>query len=82
MAKGREKWERKTANAGSKWKANTSGKGEALRAGLQRAGFSAGPQFMSSWESGVSAVSAADFDSAIAGKGAKWETNTAAGIAR
>lgn len=82
MAKGREKWERKTQNAGEKWKANTSGKGANLRDGLSRAGFNAGPQFMASWEAGVAAVSASDFNSAIQGKGAKWEANTAAGIAR
>lgn len=76
LAAAQRKWERKTANAGEKWKANTSGKGQYLR----EAG--AGPQTVAAWEAGVSAISASDFQNKVSGRGEKWARNTAAGWAR
>lgn len=77
---GMAKWERRTANAGSKWKANTNAAN--LRAGLQAAGFSPGPEFMRAYEEGIGAVSAEDFNNSIRGKAAKWRENTVRGISR
>ena len=82
LEQGRAKWERKTQNAGSKWKDGVSGKEGALAEGLSAAGLPPGPQFLQAWSSGVGAVSAQDFQSSIAGKGQKWADNTRAGISR
>jgi hypothetical protein len=75
------KWERKTANAGAKWKAKTTGKGGEYSAGIQRfLGVAPSATVVSSYEQGVAAVSAQDFQNAIAGKGAKWAENYRIGM--
>lgn len=79
------KWERKTAGKGTKWKQDTeaAGAGSYCRGlaeafGISEAACMSGAG--AAWQQGVAAVSAAEFDSAIAGKGQKWLRNTVAGI--
>lgn len=80
----REKWERKMSNAGSKWKDGVSGKqgdyeqGVADFLGTDPGNVSTGGD----WEDGVSAVSASDFQSQVAGKGDKWARRTENGMTR
>jgi hypothetical protein len=75
------KWERKTANAGPKWKAAVTGKGAEYAAGIQRfLGAPPSATVVNSYEQGVAAVTAQDFQNAIAGKGAKWAENTRRGL--
>ncbi len=83
VAQGQAKWERKTANAGDKWKQSVAGAGSRYASGLsESAGAPVGPQTMSSWEQGVGAVSAGDFNASISGKGSKWAENFRRGISR
>ncbi len=74
------KWERKTAGAGDKWKAATSGKEGAYAAGVTAVAGACGPQTRQAWASGVGAVSAAEFNAAISGKGGKWSENYRRGV--
>jgi len=75
LSAAREKWERKTATAGQKWKERTRGKGAAWCSGVARflGVGTCNPEAQRSFEQGVEAVSASDFQSAIEGKGAAWE---------
>jgi hypothetical protein len=82
IAQGQAKWERKTGNAGDKWKQAVSGAGGAYARGLAEAGAPPGPQTVSAWEQGTSAVRAGDFQQAISGKGSKWAENFRRGVAR
>lgn len=73
-----QKWERKTQSAGSRWKEATTGAGSRYCEGLQAFLGHAAPQACSAYTAGVGAVSASDFQSAIAGGGARY----AAGLSR
>jgi len=75
LAEARAKWERKTANAGEKWKAATTGAADRWCAGVARflGVGTCNAQARQSFQSGVGAVGAAEFQSKIAGKGTKWE---------
>lgn len=68
------KWTRKMSTAGAKWKADVTGKGSAYCSGV--AAFlgtgTCNPEKESAWNTGVDAVSAADFQASVAGKGPKW----------
>ena len=81
---GLAKWERKTANSGAKWKADTQGSAGAYCEGLARAfGINAGACMSGAgarFQQGVNAVSAAEFDQSVAGKGQKWLSNTIRGL--
>jgi hypothetical protein len=81
LASAQAKWERKTANAGTKWQQATQGKGAAYAAGLTRFGAPPSGSVVSAYEQGVSAVSAADFQASIAGKGSKYAENLRRGLA-
>jgi hypothetical protein len=70
------KYARKTQNAAAKWKANTTGASGHLQQGLSEAGFSPGPEFMSSWQAGVQAAEYRP------GNPQKWLDNTRRGISR
>lgn len=78
------KWERKTARAGEKWKAGVSGKASEYCKGLaEKLGVSYDAcmaQAGRSWGEGTGAVGAGEFQSAIAGKGAKWAEKLVRGI--
>lgn len=73
----KKKWERKMANAGRKWKANVSGKDADYKKGIAEfLGVSpdaVNPDVVSSWREGVDLVTESDFQSAVSGKGDKWE---------
>lgn len=66
------KWERKTAGKGAKW--SDRAKAATSRACSQMAAFVGKPvpEWCSAQSAGVSAVSPADFEAAIRGKGPKW----------
>ena len=75
------KWERKTANAGPKWKAATTAKGSEYSAGVQRfLGVAPSAAVVAAYEQGIAAVSAEDFQRSISGKGTKWAENTRRGF--
>jgi len=78
------KWERKTANSGGKWKRNVSGKKHAYESGIARfIGVSPGQITTGgTWQREVSAVSAAEFNQSVQGKGGKWRANYIAGVTR
>ncbi len=78
----RQKWERKTAGAGEKWKTNVSSAAGKFAAGVTAVAGACGPQMRGSWEQGVGAVSAAEFNAAISGKGQKWADNYRAGCSK
>lgn len=70
-----QKWETKTGNAGTIWKAAVDA---AVTSGAYCAGFQAfighnTPLACAAWTAGVNTVSAADFKAAIAGKRSKYE---------
>lgn len=73
----RQKWERKTANAGEKWKAATLGKEDAWCRGVAQflGTGTCDPAARQRFAQGVSAITAADFQARIAGKGDKWAEN-------
>ena len=86
IADARQKWEAKTATAGQKWKDGVS-KAEALSDYQKNlCAFVGDPSgascsaLASRWQAGVQRVGAGQFQSAIAGKGAKWEDKTRRGI--
>jgi len=80
IAYAQAKWERKTAGAGEKWKSMVSGKEGAYAAGVTAVAGACGPQTRQAWSSGVGAVSAAEFNAAISGKGSKWADNYRKGV--
>jgi hypothetical protein len=77
---GERKWERKTANAGQKWKADTTS-GSTPCAGLREEYGVTSCNIDQAWRAGVDAVSASDFQASINGKGSKWLRNYLRGIA-
>jgi hypothetical protein len=77
---GQRKWERKTANAGSKWKGRVSA--EKTAAGLRAIGVTPGPSYMAALSAGLSATSADDFQKSISGKGTKWRENFVSGVSQ
>lgn len=66
----KRKWERKTANAGPKWKASVTK--EKYMAGMDEFGTPVGPMTGQNYADGVGEISAAEFQAAITGKGEKW----------
>jgi hypothetical protein len=78
---GQVKWERKTSGAGAKWKAAVGDTGRWAE-GLRRAGAQPGPISTQAYSAGVGAVTAADFDASVSGKGPKWRENFLRGISR
>lgn len=82
LAYAQAKWERKTAGAGDKWKAGVSGKEGEYAKGVAEVAGSCGSQTRASWAAGVGAVSAADFNAAISGKGAKWAEHYRSGVSK
>jgi len=70
MATAQAKWERKTENAGQKWKSAVSA--DKYAAGMAAFGLPVGPMTRAAYDAGVGAISAADFQEAVRGKGAKW----------
>ena len=66
------KWERKTANAGARWKTAVEGAGSRYCEGLQAFLGHPAPSACSAYTAGVNAVTAADFQSDVSGKGAKY----------
>ena len=76
-----KKWEERTVDAGSKWKAGIAGKGEEYISGLRNAVEKYGTEMESHWQSGVAAVEPAEFQRAISGKGQKWLENLKASLA-
>lgn len=72
LAYATQKWERKTANAGGRWKAAVEGAGSRYCEGFQQFLGHPAPQACAAFTAGVGAVSAAEFQGAIAGKGGKY----------
>lgn len=72
---GRRKWEDKMANAGERWKAGLTGAEQRWAAALSAAGAPVGPTRARNYAQGIARVSAADFQAAVSGKGAKWAEN-------
>jgi hypothetical protein len=79
---GRQKWEAKMQTAGQKWDAAKSYMPQNWAEGLRAAGASPGPLTSRAYQEGISRISASDFQSAVSGKGDKWERNFLAGISR
>ncbi len=70
LASAQAKYERNTANAGSKWKAGVE-RGDYC--GKMAAFLGTRPNRMcADWSAGVGAVSAGEFQASIAGKGNAW----------
>ncbi|MBF6555491.1 MAG: hypothetical protein IVW52_04865 [Acidimicrobiales bacterium] len=70
-----EKWSRKTANAGAKWKAALdSGAASRYCTGLQEFLGHSAPMACAAYGAGISAVSASDFQSAVSGKAGKYSS--------
>ncbi len=67
-----EKWARKTANAGPKWKDGVAGAGSSYCENFQSFVGHPTPEACAAYSSGVAATSAADFQSAISGKQGKY----------
>lgn len=73
------KWADNTAQAGGAWKAGVDAAGPSAycqglaKFGINPASCQSGPG--ARWAQGVGAVSAADFQAAIAGKAEKWARN-------
>ncbi len=76
-----QKWVRKTANAGEKWKADVSS-GETPCAGLRQEYGVSNCNIDNAWRQGVDAVSASDFQASIQGKGGKWLQNYLRGLSQ
>jgi hypothetical protein len=73
-----EKWTRNTQNAGGKWYANTQAavsSGAYCKGVSEFLGTAASGAACEAYNTGVSAVSAAEWQSTVAGKGAKWAAN-------
>ena len=79
----KKKWARKMANAGVKWKKAVTDKKDEYAAGLKvfNEGRPVGPTMPENWAAGVGAVSAEDFQAAVAGKEEKWARRLAEAIA-
>jgi len=75
----RAKWEAKTQNAGAKWKRNTVNAAPKFQQGIadffQVSPGAVNTEVVANYGAGVGRVSEADFQSAVAGKGDKWERN-------
>jgi hypothetical protein len=70
------KWARKTSGAGAKWKsALDAGAASRYCTGLQEFLGHSAPQACAAYNAGISAVSASDFQSAIAGKEGKYSAS-------
>ena len=82
MASAQAKWEAKTQDAGAKWKNGLAGAEARWAAGLSAFGTPPGPMTSAAYSAGISRVSAAEFQSSIAGKGSKWAENFRRGISR
>ena len=68
-----DKWARKTANAGSKWKAALdSGASSRYCTGLQSFIGHAAPQACGAYNAGIASVSASDFQASVTGKAGKY----------
>lgn len=71
----KEKWARKMAVAGPRWKSGVVGKGPEFCRGV--ADFfgvpTCNPAKQAAWEAGTGAVSAEEFAAAVRGKEDKWE---------
>lgn len=84
IQRAQQKWERKTANAGEKWKAGVSGKASEYCKGLsEKLGVSYEACMAKagrSWGEGTGAVGAGEFQSAVSGKGSKWAEKFRRGI--
>lgn len=84
IERARAKWERKTAQAGERWKAGVTGKAsEYCKALAQKFGVSEGACMAAAgrrWQEGVGAVTPSEFQSAVAGKGAKWAEKFVRGL--
>lgn len=65
-----QKWARKTANAGTKWKARVTGADYC--GGFSKFLGHTPSEACSAWTQGVGAVTAADFQAAISGKEGKY----------
>jgi hypothetical protein len=77
----KEKWARKTADAGRKWKAGVTGKEDEYAKGIGLfAGVSAGSTMRSNYAKGVGAVSESQFAEAVRGKQDKWASRLAEAI--
>lgn len=78
LQQAQQKWERSTANAGSRWKAGVTGKEQAYCRGLAAMGVNEQACLAGvgrDWSQGTAAVSAQDFQANISGKGSKWAQN-------
>jgi len=82
MASAQAKWEAKMQNAGAAWKSGLAGAEGRWAAGLSAFGTPPGPIASSNYSSGIARVSAAEFQAAVSGKGAKWAENFRRGIGR
>lgn len=82
VASGQAKWEAKMQDAGAAWKAGLAGAEARWAAGLSAAGAPPGPISSQHYSAGIARVSAADFQAAVSGKGAKWAENFRRGIGR
>lgn len=82
IASAQAKWEAKMQNAGAAWKAGLTGAEARWAAGLSAFGAPPGPVSSANYSAGISRVSAADFQAAVSGKGAKWAENFRRGIGR
>lgn len=81
LEQGRAKWARKMGRAGPNWKAGVSGKSGAYGEGLsQSVGAPVSPAVVSSWQEGVDAVSAEQFQQAVTGKDRKWADGFRRGV--
>jgi len=69
----KEKWERKMANVGPRWKKRVTDKKDAYKSGIETfTGRPANPEKVELWAKGVEAVSPEEFQEAVKGKGEKW----------
>jgi len=79
----KKKWARKMANAGVKWKKGVTDKKDEYAKGLKSFNEDrpVGPTMPENWAAGVGAVSAEDFQAAVAGKEEKWARRLSEAIA-
>jgi hypothetical protein len=75
-----QKWERKTANAGTKWAAGVAN-GDTPCQGIREEYGVTNCNIDQAWREGVNAVGAQGFQATVAGKGDKWLRNFLAGLA-
>lgn len=86
LADAEQKWIRKTQQAGTAWKAGVTAAGPAAYcAGLAKFGIPESTCMANvgqRWQAGTGAVSAQEFQQAIAGKGPKWSRRFVEGLSR